>query len=176
MGAVAPKVRAWIDELIAAHTAGSRPAADAGFLRLGDYFPNDVLQQVRVVTVEKIPFLPFEALGLHEFALIAHMAVDGITYRNFCFLHETMSSESACFHQLVHALQWRTLGGRYLSTYAAGLMRYGFARSPLEVLASDLQSAFDRETPVHDLVTRVETGALEAGREADAYFEVGTPT
>jgi len=176
MGTAAPKVRAWIDELIAANSATSRAVADAGFVRLGDYFPNDVLQHVRVVTVGKLPFLPFEALGLHEFSLMAHVAATGITYRNFCFLHEAMASESTCFHELVHALEWRVLGPRYLPTFAAGLMQHGYARSPLEVVAFDMQSAFDRATPLPDLVARIEATSLEAGREADAYFETGTAT
>jgi hypothetical protein len=84
-----------------------------------------------------------------------------------------MATESTCFHEVVHALEWRALGVRYLTTYAAGLMKYGYARSPLEVLAFDMQSAFDRETPVPDILGRIEAGAIEAGREADAYFAAG---
>jgi hypothetical protein len=176
VAAAVPKVRAWIDELIAAHTEQSCPAAEAGFVRLGDYFPDSVLRQVRVVKVGKIPFLPFSDLGLDEFALIAHMAATGITYQNFCFLHESMATDSTCFHEVVHALEWRALGVRYPTTYAAGLMQYGYARSPLEVIAFDMQSAFDRATPVPDILARIEAGSLEAGREADAYLRAGMTT
>jgi hypothetical protein len=104
------------------------------------------------------------------------MAVAGITYRNFCFLHESMATESTCFHEIVHALEWRALGVRYLTTYAAGLVQHGYARSPLEVIAFDMQSAFDRATPVPNILARIEAASLEAAREADAYFDAGIAT
>jgi hypothetical protein len=174
--AAVPTVRAWIDELIAAHTARSRPVADAGFARLRDYFPGDVLQQVRVVTVGKAPVPPFSAMGLPEFSALEHMAAAGVTYRTLCFLHEDMATESTCFHELIHALEWQALGPRYVLTYAAGLLKYGYARSPLEVIAFDMQSAFDRSAPVPGLVAAVHAAALEAGREADAFFQTGAAT
>lgn len=176
IGAAVPKVSAWIDALIAANTPKSRPASEAGFARLPGYFPGDVLPQVRVVTVGKAPLLPFSTFDLHEFSPMEQMAAAGVTYRNFCFLHEAMATESTCFHELVRALEWRTLGVRYLTTYAAGLLQYGYARSPLEVIAFDMQSAFDRGIPVPDLAAAVAVKSLEAGRGADAYPQLSVAT
>ena len=170
MAAAAPQVRAWIEALVAEHAPNSRPVADAGFMRLSSYFPATVLQNTRIVTVKKIPFLPFASFGLAEFSGVEKMAAAGITYRQMCFLHEAMASESVCFHEIVHALQWKVLGSRYLFTYGIGLMQNGYARSPLEVVAFDLQSAFDRGEPLTDLVATVESRTLDAGRQVEAIL------
>jgi hypothetical protein len=66
------------------------------------------------------------------------------------FLHESLDTESVYFHELVHAVQWHTLGADFLLVYGAGLMTYGYANSPLEVMAFDLQCEFDRGAPMHD--------------------------
>jgi len=176
MSVAVPKMTAWMDELIEANTPKSRSVAEVGFPRLREYFPDHVLRQVRVVTVSKAPFPPFAAMDLREFLPIEQMAVAGITYRNFCFLHEAMATESTCFHEMVHALEWRALGRRYMTTYAAGLLQHGYARSPLEVIAFDMQSAFDREMAVPDIVDRIEAASLDAAREADAFLQLGMAT
>jgi hypothetical protein len=160
---------AWIDELIAANVAGSRPVAEAGFVRLGDYLPDEVLQHVRVVKLAKTPFPPFEAMGLPEFALIAHIAAAGITYRDVCFLNESMATESTCSTG-VHA-PMAALGVRYLDVQGS-LMRYGYARGPLEVTAFDMQ-ARSIENAGADLLAGIEAGSLEAGREADTLETAG---
>ena len=170
MALAAPRVKTWIDELVAAHTPRSRPVADAGFPRLHGYFPKSVLDDVRVVTVKRIPFVPFADFGLAEFANLEQMAVSGVTYAGLCFVHESMLTESVCFHEIVHALQWKTLGWKYLLTYGVGLIEHGYARSPLEAMAFDFQSAFDRGEPAGDIPAQVEARTLEAGAHAAAYL------
>jgi hypothetical protein len=54
--------------------------------------------------------------------------------------------ESLHFHELVHVIQWRLLGPeKFLALYADGLERFGYRKSPLEVMAFRLQSRFQRE-------------------------------
>lgn len=166
----APRTKTWIEGLLAAQTPRSRPVAGAGFDRLRDYLPSSVLDDVRFVTVRRIPIVPFAEIGLPEFASLEQMAVSGITYCDLCLLHESMMTESVCFHELVHAMQWKALGWKYLLTYGVGLLEHGYARSPLEAMAFDLQSAFDRREPVGDIQALVQTRTLEAGAHADAYL------
>ena len=44
-------------------------------------------------------------------------------------------------------VQWRALGSEnFLACYADGLERFGYMRSPLELMAFRLQRRFERET------------------------------
>ena len=54
--------------------------------------------------------------------------------------------ESLHFHELVHVVQWSALGPeKFLACYADGLERFGYLRSPLELMAFRLQRRFERE-------------------------------
>jgi len=166
----APKTRTWIDDLLAEHMPRSRAMADLALPRLRDYLPARVLEEIRLATVKRVPFVPFADFGLPEFSSLEQMAVSGITYRGLCVVHESMVTESVCFHEIVHALQWKTLGWKYLFTYGVGLIEHGYARSPLEVMAFDFQSAFDRGEPAGDIVAAVEARTLDAGAHVEAFF------
>lgn len=140
-----PHVRAWILTNAAMYAANATPIAALGLERTPRYFPAAILEETKAITVSRIPFPPMSAIGVPELAGIEQMAVAGITFDNVCLVHEGLRSESVYFHELVHAVQWRTLGvDDFLLTYGAGLVQYGYARSPLEVMAFDLQSQFDR--------------------------------
>lgn len=87
----------------------------------------------------------------------------GITFANLVFIHESMVSESVLFHELVYALQWKTLGvDDCLLTYAVSTLLHGYANNPLEVTAYDLQSQFDREMVLPDVAEVVQSGAVQA--------------
>jgi len=167
-----PRVQAWIEDLIAEHTPRASAAADAGFPRLREYFGDEVLRELKVVSVKRIPVVPLTGFGLPEFAAVEHMAVSGITYRGMCFLHESMMSESTCFHELVHALQWKTLGWNFLIVYGIGLVEFGYARSPLEAAAFDYQRMFERGERVPDLAGLVASSSLDADRRAGEYLRL----
>ena len=165
-----PRVQAWIGDLMEQHAARARTAADAGFSRLRDYFGDGLLRDVKVVAVKRISIVPLTDFGLPEFSGIEQMAVSAVTYRDMCFVHESMMSESTCFHELVHAIQWKTLGWKFLITYGLGVIEFGYARSPLEAAAFDFQRMFERGEGVPNLAALVEAAALDADRRASEYL------
>jgi len=75
------------------------------------------------------------------------MNAGGITYLNTYFVRDDRArDESLHFHELVHVIQWRLLGPeKFLALYAVGLERFGYRKSPLEVMAFNLQHRFQRE-------------------------------
>ena len=157
----------WVTSLLEEYSPKARPMAEAGFPRLNDYFPESVLLETKVVQVPRIPFPPFSTMGLPEFVAIEQLPAAGITFRNVCFIHTGMASESVHFHELVHAVQWRTIGvGHFMLTYGVGLLQHGYARSPLEAMAYDLQSQFDRGVPLSDVVGTIRAHAQHAHESA----------
>ena len=100
-----------------------------------------------VVFVPRVPMPPLSAMGLDRFSDFERMDAGGITYLNTYFARADQShSESLHFHELVHVIQWRLLGPeQFLALYADGLERFGYRRSPLEVMAFRLQGRFQRE-------------------------------
>ena len=165
-----PNVRAWIVTTAASYSAKATPIAALGLERLPRYFPEAVLEETRAVTVTRTPFPPIAAIGVPELASLEQMAVAGITFDNVCLVHEGLRSESIYFHELVHAVQWQTLGvDDFLLTYAAGLVQHGYARSPLEIMAFDLQSQFDRGQEIGSTAETIRAHARQT-RAATADF------
>ena len=166
-----PSVRAWIATTVAGYSPNATPVAALGFERLPRYFPEAVLRDTKAVTVTRIPFPPITAVGLPELATLEQMAVAGITFNDLCLVHEGLRSESVYFHELVHAVQWTALGvDGFLLTYAAGLLQYGYARSPLETMAFDLQSQFDRGHEMACVVETVRVHALQTHAATADFF------
>jgi len=147
-----PLIRSWIDRTLAAHAHEARPVGEIiearGFRRLPDYFDAALLGRVRCVAVERVPVPPLASMGLRFFAGVESKHYAGITYGDTYFVDRRFDrSESLHFHELIHAVQWDCLGfDRFLLAYARGLMRYGYARSPLEVMAYDHQRRFETDT------------------------------
>jgi hypothetical protein len=161
----------WIRQVATALAPGSRPAADLRFERLATYFPPPALDDVRVVTTPRVPVPPFSSFGIPEFTVLEEMAVAGITFDRLCIVHEEQATESVHFHEFVHAIQWAALGAAaYMLTYGVGILEHGYAQSPLEVAAYDMQSQFDREQPVPRLVDTVRARACDARDRAAALF------
>ena len=166
-----PMVRSWIESVRDQYVRESQPVAALAFPRLPDYFSHDLLQAARVVTVSKIPFPPIVESGLIEFADLLQMALSGVTYGDLIFVHQSQRTERVHFHELVHIVQWRTLGiDRFLLTYGAGVLERGYAHSPLEALAYDLQSQFDRGVSLPDLESLVAGHAYDTAAVYDPYF------
>jgi hypothetical protein len=156
-----PAVRAWVEAQLAAHASGAVPIAGLGFERLPRCFSAALLSETRSVTVARIPIPPFSAFGLPELASIETMGVSGVTFKNVCFVHASVRSESIHCHELVHAVQWRALGvDQFMLTYAMGLLQHGYAHSPLEAMAYDLQSQFDRGRVLADAEALIRDQAL----------------
>ncbi|MCX6951871.1 MAG: hypothetical protein NTV51_06860 [Verrucomicrobia bacterium] len=153
-----PMVRAWIDHVLAAHAGKARPVADCGFARLGSYYSGSLLASAHVIVVEHVPTPPLMALGLEGFTEFERMDAAGITYLSSFFVRAGYEDdESLHFHELVHVVQWQHLGPeRFITAYALGhLLSGGYRTNPLEVMAYDLQSKFDRGAPAFDVATTV---------------------
>jgi len=89
------------------------------------------------------------------------MSKEGITYKNTFFINHLHQTESLCFHELVHVIQWERLGvNNFLLAYGVGLMQFGYfdyQNSPLEQMAYSLQGDFDRgRLPTTDIVGLVQ--------------------
>lgn len=142
-------IRSWIDRTLAAHAHEARPVGEIiearNFRRLPDYFDAALLGRIRCVAVERVPVPPLALMGLRLFAGFESKHYAGITYGDTYFVDRRYDlSESLHFHELIHAVQWDCLGfDRFLLAYARGLLRNGYARSPLEVMAYDHQRRFE---------------------------------
>lgn len=145
--AALPQLRAWIDRLLDVHADRARAMGSLGSARLAASFPPELLERARVVSVDPVPFPPVDAFGLPEFAALQLMPIEGITFKDTFFVRRGRESESLCFHELVHVVQWSTLGEeRFLLAYGFGLFAFGYRASPLERMAYELQRAFDTES------------------------------
>lgn len=155
--AVLPEVRRWIEDLLEKHANDSVPVKSIGFGRLPQYFPDDILEQAKVVTVPNVPFPPLSKLGLPELSFMEQMALSGITYLNTIFIHHhDRMNESLHFHELVHVIQWNRLGvDKFILAYGVGIVQFGYMQSPLEQMAFDLQQKFDNNEGLPKLVSHV---------------------
>jgi hypothetical protein len=145
-------IRSWIQRTVAAHAKEARAVREVietrGFQRLPGYFSAAFLDRVRCVTVERLPLPPLASRGLRSLGGIrTARRYSGITYGNTYFIDKNKEqSESLHFHELIHAVQWDCLGfEKFLLVYGAGLVRKGYARNPLEVMAHTHQRRFDTD-------------------------------
>jgi len=144
---VYPLIAGWIRKTLAEHASAAWPMASLGFSRLLHYHDEKILASTKVVFVSRVPVPLLSAMGLDRFSDFEQMDAGGITYLNTYFVRANQShSESLHFHELVHVIQWRLLGPeKFLAFYADGLERFGYRKSPFEVMAYSLQVRFDRE-------------------------------
>ncbi len=159
-----PRARRWLARTIAEHAPGSRRLSDCGFARLSGAFSAQSLDDCRLVEVERVPQPPLEQWGIGESNGLVHAAA-GITLMGLIIVRRGMErDESLVFHELVHAIQWRTLGlNRFLALYGLLLHEYGYRDSPLEEMAYDLQALFDANA----LPSNIE--AVIAGRTQELF-------
>lgn len=148
--AVFPYLTGWIATTLRNHTQWARTVSSAGFKRLPLYYGPELLARAKFVPVATVPIPPLTAMGLPQFAEFEHMAAGGITYLDTYFVRQDqIKSERLHFHELIHVVQWLTLGPeRFLAAYAGGLEKFGYRDSPLEVMANDAEELFVHgETP-----------------------------
>ncbi|WP_417913246.1 eCIS core domain-containing protein [Candidatus Electronema sp. TJ] len=168
---VLPKVREWIDHVVQDHAPQARAASSLGFKQLPDFFPQDLIEQVKVVTAAHIPIPPLSSFGLPELAALEQMSAGGITFQNTVFLQVSQASESLLLHELVHVVQWNRLGpDNFLLAYGIGLMQFGYRESPLEQIAYSLQARFDAGILRPGLAV-----AAEIEQHADAVWASAAP-
>jgi hypothetical protein len=141
---VYPPVIAWVRQTIAAHRCDAKRVSEFGFRRLPLYVSAEFLESVSAVIVDRVPVPPLSRIGLRRFVELEMGDHDGITYLDTYFVKRIRACDEALhFHELVHALQWRTLGPeRFVSAYADGVERFGYRNSPLERMAYDAEHRF----------------------------------
>jgi hypothetical protein len=166
-----PQIEQWIDTLHARHLRESTRVCDAGFPRLAASFPMALLRATRVASVATVPFPPVSGYGLPEFQAMADMAMAGITFRDMYFVHPSYSSEGVHFHEMIHVVQWKTLGVRpFLLTYGLGILQHEYEHSPLEAIAYESQARFEQGIAMSSVTEHVGRHALQVSQDAAALF------
>ncbi|NOT45472.1 MAG: hypothetical protein HOP14_12795 [Acidobacteria bacterium] len=99
------------------------------------------------------------------------MPIAGVTFGDMYFVHRVHASEAIHFHELVHVVQWSTLGvDEFLLTYALGIAQHGYVQSPLEAIAFDLQARFEQHGALDGVVEHVARHAVDTREAASAVF------
>ena len=153
-----PGIRQWIEEFLNEHRGRARSVSTLGFKRLPTCFPQELLERAKVVMVPRVQFPPVDRFGVPELASMQQMPLAGITFKDTFFLQQDQTSESLYFHELVHIVQWATLGiDKFLLAYGVGFIEFGYEQSPLEQMAFTLQRSFEDGRPPQELVRFIET-------------------
>lgn len=157
-----PRARRWLRETIAAGEPNSRSVADCRFARFSSVFSPELLELTRLTAVDRVPQPPLQQWGFDDKGLLAGDAA-GITLDRMIFVRTGLDhDESLVFHELIHAIQWRTLGvDRFLALYGLLLLKPGYAANPLELMAYQLQTIFDEEETLPNLEAVVARRAQE---------------
>jgi len=160
--AAMPTIKGWIDATIKSHQAQAVPVSSLGFDGLPQHLPQDLLERTKVVTLHsEVPFPPLSQLGLPEFAPIENQVFSGVTYNDTFFVRSDQRTESLHLHELVHVIQWETLGvDAFLLAYGYGLMTHGYRHCPLEEVAYILQANFENGKMPPNVVEIVQQRAL----------------
>lgn len=158
-----PLVIGWIHQTLRAHAPYATSVASRGFPRLPRYFSGELLASAKVIYVESVPTPPLSALGLTQFPEFENMTANGITYLDTFFAHrEAADDERLHFHELIHVIQWQTLGPKlFVAAYADGLEKFGYRESPLERMAYDLDARFTNESEPFDAEAIARRASME---------------
>ena len=139
----APAYHHWVDDLLAKHELSARQVADYGFQRLPQFFNPQTFAVAKCVEVDSLPKIPW-----HEFGLSVPEGMDvnfdGITFRNTYFIKRGEAfREFLHFHEMVHVVQWQTLGNDlYPLIYALEAFKGNYETNVLEVMARDVTDFF----------------------------------
>lgn len=167
-----PQIRQWIDQYIESHAAAATTIPNRP--PLSSAFPSEIFARTRMVLVDRTPFPPVSQFGLPELADHASLQFDGITFKNTIFLVSGHVTPRLQFHELVHTVQWAQLGAdRFLLAYADGLLRFGYAQSPLERMAYGLEQQFVQGRQPKHLLTMIEGASEEIWKQSLPH--VGEP-
>jgi len=158
-----PHVIGWIRRTLDAHASEAKSVASLRFPRLSRYFSEELLTSTKVVIVDRVPMPPLSSMGVSRFAEFELGDYDGVTYLDTFFVkRRSAAAERVHFHELIHVVQWRSLGPEvFLAAYAAGLENFGYRDSPLESMAYNAEASFlesgelfDAEKLVTDQLSR----------------------
>lgn len=138
----------WVAEYIAEQRAAfldrAHPITLAHKKLLQPFFPDDVLENVRVVrgrASEPKFYMQLRMLGIRNAPAFSEMA--GITFQDVV-VHVEPLNDTLLFHELVHAVQYKHLGLHgFAERYVRGFLTGGsYEKIPLELQAYELEARF----------------------------------
>jgi hypothetical protein len=146
MKIVLPKIIVWIEKLLFEYRQSAVSVKSLNLSNLPKYFNDGLLTNTKVVFIDKVPMPPLIEYGLTDTNIVNFEKLNayGITFKDTYFINSNFAKdESLHFHELVHVIQWSYLGvKKFLSLYAIGLLKYGYEKCPLELMAYNLQQDF----------------------------------
>jgi hypothetical protein len=139
-----PYAERWIDGYIAQTKDRAVSVSRFEAAGLGRVFRRDLLDQSFAVEEVRPQKLPLSKMGLSEFKAFEEMPIRAITYKDTFFVQHGQLTASLAFHEMVHVVQWQEAGPEnFLVAYGLGLMAWGYDACPLEVMAYNLEAAFN---------------------------------
>lgn len=118
----------------------------SGLNALNGFYSRDFLDKSHYVVVPRIPLPPVDDLGVDGFSRFTRMEPVGITYKNTYFVKAGYEKVMKLHcHELVHVAQWQILGfRRFMHRYFVEWTTFGYAKAPLEKMAHDIDTLFER--------------------------------
>lgn len=152
-------VESWIDEVNEAHKP-YRQSCTVLQHQLDGFYRPELLRSSYFVIVKALPMPKIPELrevGLGEF-IDNENQLGGITYKDTYYLVPDVARDVGIhFHELVHVIQWRTLGARnFIQRYMEEIQRFGYSdQAPLEGMAYGLQKTFEKGVAPFDVEKKV---------------------
>tara|TARA_Y100001001_G_scaffold115462_1_gene113237 strand:- start:5830 stop:6312 length:483 start_codon:yes stop_codon:yes gene_type:complete len=152
-------LESWIDEINEAHKSDRHPCSVLQH-QFGGYYRPELLRSSYFVVVNALPMPKMPELreaGLGDF-IDNEDHFGGITYKDTYYLvPEAARDVGIHFHELVHVIQWRTLGARkFIQRYMEEIQIFGYGeKAPLEGMAYGLQKTFEEGVVPFDVEKKV---------------------
>jgi len=114
------------------------------------YFDFALLESTYIVETENVPNIPIPKFFCWFFDSDAiedwnEMEAQGITLKDTIFIHKDDCYDWVVFHELVHAVQWRSLGDiDFIFTYGILLFVFSYDDHPLEQIAYDRENWYEK--------------------------------
>jgi len=140
---VVNKINNWIDQTLKSHS-NQVTSCECFSSQFDGFYPTDIISSSYFVVVDRLPKPDFPALRQAGFGDFIDMETEAVTYKNTYFIKKGYESDIAIhFHELVHVLQWKKLGGLpFIQRYIEEILRFGYQNAPLETMAYHLQNHF----------------------------------
>jgi len=151
------KIEQWIDQTLVDYSSEEK-SCECFLSHFNGFYPPEFLSKSSFVVVEKIPKPNFSELRSEGLGDFIDMDVDAITYKNTYFIKKGNEDRIQLhFHELVHVLQWQYLGAEgFISRYIDEILRYGYDKAPLEIMAYTLDDLFSKKCKSFDMPSFVE--------------------
>ena len=162
----------WIDATLRRYQAQERLVSSFNFPRLSNHYSDTRLSNVNAIVVnERIPLPPLTQLGIRGLSAFEKIEMVGPTYKNSDFIHSDSQSESVHFHELIHTVQWDTLGPEnFLLAYGVLLALYEYRATPFEGIAYGLQGSFESKFLEGNVEKLVEHHTKKVWNEVEKYL------